>query len=85
MEINTGVIQLMHANPFSGMDYEDPINHLTKFYEIDERPGALDSAEENLYLRLFPQSLIERTKDWYLDQSFTILTNQNTLEDKFIK
>jgi len=50
------------------MDHEDPINHLVKFYEIAESPEALDSKEENLYLRLFHLSLIGRANDWYLGQ-----------------
>ena len=30
-EMKTGLVQLMYANPFAGLDHEDPYNHLTKF------------------------------------------------------
>ncbi|XP_058732944.1 uncharacterized protein LOC131604530 [Vicia villosa] len=36
-EMKTGILQLVYANPFTGMDHEDPFAHLTKFYEIAER------------------------------------------------
>jgi len=51
MEITTRVIQLLHSNPFMGVDHEDPIIHLVKLYEIVESPGASDNEEENLYFR----------------------------------
>lgn len=35
IEIKTWVIQLLHANPFIGMDHEDPINYPTKMDLVD--------------------------------------------------
>jgi len=67
IEIKTGVMQLLHANSSTGMDHEDPISHLKKFYEIVKSSVASDIEEENLYLSLFRHVLIERVKDWYLD------------------
>lgn len=84
-KIKIGVIQLLNSNPFIGIDREDRINHLVKFYKIFQSPWALEGVEGNLYLRLFPHSLIECAKDRYLDQQTTSLTSWNTLEDKFIK
>ena len=85
MKIKARVIQLLHANSFSGMDRKDHINHLMKFYEIVESPGVSDNEEENIYLMIFPHSLIRCAKDWYLDQPTTTMTNWNTPKDKFIK
>ncbi|XP_058778263.1 uncharacterized protein LOC131652428 [Vicia villosa] len=36
-EMKIGILQLVYANPFTGMDHEDPFAHLTKFYEIAEK------------------------------------------------
>lgn len=32
--MKAGLLQIIYANPFSGLDHEYPYNHLTKFYEI---------------------------------------------------
>lgn len=32
-EIKTRLLQFLYANPFAGLDHEDPYTHLTKFYE----------------------------------------------------
>lgn len=69
MEIKTKVIQLLLVNSFTEMDHEDPINHLTKLCKNAESLGASNSKDENLYLRLFPHSLIGRAKDWYFHNS----------------
>jgi hypothetical protein len=63
MEIKTGFIQLLHTNPFTIMDPQYPINHMRKVYEIVESLGASVNEEENLFLRLFPCSIIGRGID----------------------
>src|SRR4051812_19554337 len=30
-EMKTGILQLLYASPFAGLDHEDPYTHLTKF------------------------------------------------------
>ncbi|MCH97862.1 hypothetical protein A2U01_0018859, partial [Trifolium medium] len=62
MEMKTRILQLLYANLFTGFDHEDPINHLTKFYEVAEAIGASFNEEENVFMRLFPHSLIGRAK-----------------------
>jgi len=42
-----------------------------------EQQGATNIEEENIYLKLFPRSLIGWAKDWYLDQ---LSTTQDKLE-----
>ncbi|XP_058757595.1 uncharacterized protein LOC131630872 [Vicia villosa] len=51
-EMKTGILQLVYANPFTGMDHEDPFAHLTKFYEIAEK----------FLERYFPQSRFMEAK-----------------------
>lgn len=65
-----GLLQILYENPFIGLDHEDPYTHLTKFYEI---VGTLGSPEEEqVFMRLFPHSLIGKAKEWYLDQPTNI-------------
>ncbi|XP_058734111.1 uncharacterized protein LOC131605818 [Vicia villosa] len=63
-EMKTGILQLVYANPFTGMDHEDPFAHLTKFYEIASSTGVDAANEESLFKRLFPHSLLGKAKEW---------------------
>ncbi|MCI01623.1 hypothetical protein A2U01_0022650 [Trifolium medium] len=80
-EMKTGLLQLLYVNPFTGLDYEDPYNHLVKFYEITGTLGATEAEEENVFMRMISHSLIGKAKDWNLDQPTQVMTNWNTLED----
>ncbi|PNX65494.1 hypothetical protein L195_g054566 [Trifolium pratense] len=83
-EMKTGLLQLLYANPFTGLSHEDPYNHLVKFYEIVGSLGAPEAEEEAVFMRMFPHSLIGKAKDWYLDMPAQVMTNWNTLEEKFL-
>ncbi|PNX59847.1 hypothetical protein L195_g051626, partial [Trifolium pratense] len=83
-EMKTGLLQLLYANPFTGLSHEDPYNHLVKFYEIAGSLGAPEAEEEAVFMRMFPHSLIGKAKDWYLDLPAQVMTNWNTLEEKFL-
>ncbi|KAK2361118.1 hypothetical protein QL285_086309 [Trifolium repens] len=84
-EMKTGYLQLLYANPFAGLPHEDPYNHLVKFYEIAGSLGATEAEEESVFQRGFPHSLIGKAKEWYLDQPNQVMTNWNTLEEKFLE
>ncbi|GAU13378.1 hypothetical protein TSUD_175310 [Trifolium subterraneum] len=81
-EMKIGLLQLLYANPFTGLPHKDPYNHLVKFYEIAGLLDATEAEEESLFVRMFPHSLLGTTKDWYLDQPTQTMTNWNTLEEK---
>lgn len=83
-EMKTGLLQIIYANPFAGLDHEDPYIHLTKFYELAGTLGALKAEEVSDFMRLFPYSLIGKAKDWYLDQPTETMTNWNVLEEIFL-
>lgn len=44
--MKTGLLQIIYANSFSGVDHEDPYTHLTKFYELVGTLGASEVEEE---------------------------------------
>ncbi|XP_058727136.1 uncharacterized protein LOC131598568 [Vicia villosa] len=83
-EMKTGLLQIIYANPFAGLDHEDPYTHLTRFYEIAGTLGTPAAEEEAVFMRLFPHSLIGKAKDWYLDQATETMTNWNVLERNFL-
>jgi len=82
-EMKSGTIQLVTQHPFSGLDHEDPYQHLTIFYGLAGTLGASAEEEEILFARLFPHSLIGKAKIWYLDQSTQVMTDWNALEKAF--
>lgn len=55
------LLQILYANPFTGLDHEDPYTHLTKFYEILGTLKAPKAEEEQVFMRLFPHLLIGKT------------------------
>ncbi|CAK8563150.1 unnamed protein product [Lathyrus sativus] len=40
-EMKTGLLHIIYANPFIGLDHEDPYTHLTKFYELAGMLGVI--------------------------------------------
>ncbi|MCI67023.1 hypothetical protein A2U01_0088281, partial [Trifolium medium] len=55
-EMKIGLLQLLYANPFAGLQHEDPYNHLVKFYEIAGSLGTTLAEEEAVFKRMFPHS-----------------------------
>jgi len=47
------------------MDHEDPYDPSFKFYENFCSLSASDSEEEQIFMRLFPRSLIGKAEDYY--------------------
>lgn len=84
-EMKTRILQLLYANPFIGLDHEDPYTHLTKSYEIAGSMWAPEADEEQLFKILFPHSLIGKAKEWYLDQTTQTMTEWNVLEEKILE
>lgn len=60
-EMKTDLLQILYANPFAGLNHEDPYTHLTKFYEIVGTVGAPEAEEEQVFKILFPHSLIKKS------------------------
>src|ERR1044072_6503263 len=83
-EVKSRTVQLMYANPFAGLDLENPYTHLTKFYELFGTAGLTQAEEEAVFLRLFPLTLIGQAKDWFLDQPQETMADWNEVERKFM-
>lgn len=74
-EMKMGLSQIIYANPFTGLDHEDPYTHVTKFYKLADTMGAPEVEKEAIFMRLFPHSLTVKANDRYLDQPTQIMTN----------
>lgn len=82
--MKNGLLQILYASPFSGLDPEDPYTQLTKFYKSSKTLGVDEEEEKEISMRLFPHSVTGKAKEWYLDQPMQVMTNCNILEENFL-
>ena len=64
-ELRPGLIAMVWAQPFSGLENENLCNHLLEFEEICSILSISGMTQETLKWKLFPFSLIEKAKQWY--------------------
>lgn len=79
-EMKSRLLQINYSNPFARSYYEDPYTHLINFYELFGTRGA-PKAEEEIFMSMFPYSLIGRADEWYLDKTKRVMFNWNLLEE----
>lgn len=82
--MKSGLLQILYASPFSGLDPEDPYTQLTKFYKSSKTLRVDEEEEKDIFMWLFPHSFNDKTKEWYLDQLMQVMTNCNILEENFL-
>ena len=74
---------MVWAQPFSGLDSENPCNHLLEFKEICSSMSISGMTQENLKWTLFPFSLIGKAKQWYTFAIESTNGDWDELKDKF--
>ena len=65
-ELSSGFIALVQENSFSGRDCEDSSHHLREFEQVCSCLKILGMTHETLKWKLFPFSLSEGAKQWYI-------------------
>jgi hypothetical protein len=65
-KLSLGYIALVHEHPFSGWDKENPYHHLCEFELVCSCLKISGMTHEALRWKLFPFSLIELAKQWYI-------------------
>ncbi|GJU92585.1 hypothetical protein Tco_1317341 [Tanacetum coccineum] len=64
-EIKTNLLQLVQANPFHGLENENPHAHINSFKRITSTLGFRNVLNDLIKLMMFPYSLTGATKTWY--------------------
>ena len=64
-EIKPAMIQMIQNSQFSGLPYEDPIGHITRFLEYCSTFKMNGVQPEAIRLILFPFLLMDRAKKWF--------------------
>ena len=82
-ELHHSLKAMVHAQPFFGLDSENPCNHLHKFEEVCSCLSISGMTQETLRWKLFPYSLMEKTKQWYTHVIVNTNGDWEELKDKF--
>jgi len=64
-ELHPGLIAMVRAQPFYGLENENPCNHLHEFDEMCSCLNISGMTQETLRWKLFPFSLTGKGKHWY--------------------
>ena len=81
--LHPSFIALVRVQPFSGLENENPCNHLLDFEEMCSCLSILGMTQEILKWKLFPFSLIEKAKQWYTSVVESMNGDWDELKDKF--
>ncbi|CAM8981672.1 unnamed protein product [Rhodiola kirilowii] len=81
-ELKPALINMVSNNAFTGMG--NPNAHLTSFLELCETFKMNNVPKENIYLRIFPFSLIEKSKDWLWSHAGNTFTTEDELAQAFL-
>ena len=65
-ELSSGYVALVQEHSFSGRDCENPYHHLREFDQVCSCLKILGMTHETLKWKLFPLSLSEEAKQWYI-------------------
>jgi hypothetical protein len=82
-ELCPGLIAMVRAQPFSGHYNENPYHHLHEFEEMCLCLSILGMTQETLKWKLFPFSLMGKTKQWYTYAVESTNGDWDELKDKF--
>ena len=83
-DINTALLNLVMEDQFSGHLSEDAATHLNKFVDLCEMQKKKDTDNDIVKLKLFPFSLRDRAKVWFLSLPKHSIDSLNKCKDAFI-
>ncbi|GJW22901.1 hypothetical protein Tco_0033523 [Tanacetum coccineum] len=82
-EIKTNLLQLVQANPFHGLENENPHAHINSFKRITLTLRFRNVPNDVIKLMMFPYSLEGAAKTWYeKEPSNSILTGTNLVTSR---
>ena len=82
-ELHPSLKAMVQAQPFSGLENENPCHHLHEFEEMCSCLSISGMTQETLRWALFPFSLVEKVKQWYTCAIGSTNGEWDELKDKF--
>ncbi|GJR85031.1 reverse transcriptase domain-containing protein [Tanacetum coccineum] len=83
-EIKTNLLQLVQANPFHGLENENPHAHINSFKRITSTLKFRGVPNEVIKLMMFPYSLEGAAKTWYEKEPPNSILTWDDLVTKFV-
>ena len=83
-EINTALLNLVLKDQFVGLPSEDAATHLNNFVDLGDMQKKKDTDKNIVKLKLFPFSLRDHSKVWFLSLPKNSIDSWNKCKDAFI-
>ncbi|GKB47123.1 reverse transcriptase domain-containing protein, partial [Tanacetum coccineum] len=83
-EIKTNLLQLVQANPFHGLERENPHAHINSFKRITSTLRFRDAPNDVIKLMMFPYSLEGNARLWYEKEPLNSILTWEDLVTKFV-
>ena len=83
-EINAALLNLVMKDQFSGLPSEDAATHLNNFVDLCDMQKKKDTYNDIVKLKLFPFSLRDCAKTWFLPLPKNSIDSWNKCKDAFI-
>ncbi|GJS55122.1 reverse transcriptase domain-containing protein [Tanacetum coccineum] len=83
-EIKTNLLQLVQANPFHGLENENPHAHINSFKRITSTLRFRNVSNDVIKLMMFPYSLEGAAKTWYKKEPHNSILTWEDLVTKFV-
>ena len=83
-EINASLLNLVMKDQFSSLPSEDAATHLNNFVDLCEMQKKKYTDNDIVKLKLFPFSLRDRAKVWFLSLPKNSIDSWNKCKDAFI-
>ncbi|GJR94032.1 reverse transcriptase domain-containing protein [Tanacetum coccineum] len=83
-EIKTNLLQLVQANPFHGLENENPHAHINSFKKITSTLRFRNVPNDVIKLMMFPYSLEGAAKTWYEKEPPNSIITWDDLVTKFV-
>ena len=83
-ELHPSLKAMVWAQPFTGLENENPCHHLHEFEEMCSGLSILGMTQETLRWKLFSFSLSGKAKQWYTHAIESTNGEWDELKDKFL-
>jgi len=82
-ELRPAFIAMVREQSFSGLEYDNPYHHLREFEQLCACLTIAGMSQETLRWKLFPFSLTERAKQWYVQNVGKVACDWEELQKRF--
>ncbi|GKD29211.1 hypothetical protein Tco_1239989 [Tanacetum coccineum] len=82
IELNKEFLMELKSNAYHGMFDEDVVDHITKVLEILDLINILGVDSHQLRMKVFPLSLADDARQWWIDEGEGKITTWEELVDK---